>query len=109
MFKNTKCIPCQGGIPPLDKEGIDKLYPLIENEWLVEDNIKLIRSFKFTDFKSAISFVNDIADLAEDEAHHPYIHINYKTIKVILFTHKINGLHENDFLMASKIDKLYKI
>ena len=108
MFKNIKCIPCQGGIPPLNNEEIEKFYPLINSSWIVEETIKLIRNFKFDDYLAAIKFTNLVADLAEDEGHHPHIHINYKIVKVILFTHKINGLHENDFLMASKIDKIFK-
>jgi 4a-hydroxytetrahydrobiopterin dehydratase len=80
-FTENKCVPCQGGIPPLNKEEINN-------------------------FKKLVKFTNQIAELAEDEGHHPYIHINFKTVKIILFTHKIDGLHENDFLMASKIDKV---
>jgi len=107
MFENKKCVPCQGGIPPLSENEIDKFYPLVSDEWIVEKNTQLIREFKFEDYKSAINFTNLIAALSEDEGHHPYIHINFKSVKIILFTHKINGLHENDFLMASKIDKIY--
>ena len=65
-----------------------------------------MRNFSFETYSKAIAFSNSVAELAEDEGHHPYIHINFKNVKIILFTHKIDGLHENDFLMASKIDKL---
>ncbi len=106
MFKQEKCVPCQGGIPPLRGGEIKKYQKLISGEWLVDNDIKLIKEFTFTNYVSAVKFVNLVADLAEDQGHHPYIHLNYKSVQVILFTHKINGLHENDFLMASKIDKL---
>ena len=67
---------------------------------------ELSKNFPFETYSKAIAFSNSVAKLAEDEGHHPYIHINFKNVKIILFTHKIDGLHENDFLMASKIDKL---
>ena len=69
---------------------------------------KIEREFKFSQYLNGVQFANKIAELAELEEHHPYIHINYKHIKVILFTHKIDGLHENDFLMAAKIDLIVR-
>ena len=107
MFSLEKCIPCQGGIPPLNKEEIKKFKKLVDNDWNVENDKKIVREFVFSDYQTGINFTNKVAELAEDEGHHPYIHINFKKIIVILFTHKIDGLHENDFLMASKIDKMY--
>ena len=107
MFSLEKCIPCQGGIPPLNKEEIKKFKNLVDNDWNVENDKKIIREFVFSDYQTGINFTNKVAELAEDEGHHPYIHINFKKKKVILFTHKIDGLHENDFLMANKIDKMY--
>ena len=106
MFKQEKCIPCQGGVPPLKSAEIKKYQKLIRPEWLIEDNIKLFKEFRFENYKSAINFSNLVANLADEQGHHPYIHINFKSVKIILFTHKINGLHENDFLMANKIDNL---
>ena len=105
-FTENKCVPCQGGIPPLNKEEINNFKKLVHNDWIVEENHKIIREFKFSEYLAGIKLTNQIAELAEDEGHHPYIHINFKTVKIILFTHKIDGLHENDFLMASKIDKV---
>ena len=106
MFTQSKCIPCQGGIPPLKASEIETFLKLIDNNWSVIDNKELVRNFKFDNYKSAIKFTNSVAELAENEGHHPFIHINFKIVKIILFTHKIEGLHENDFLLASKIDKL---
>lgn len=108
MFKQEKCVPCQGGIPPLKSHEIKKYQKLINADWIVNNEIKLSKEFHFDNYISAIKFSNLVADLAEKEAHHPYIHINFKTVKIILFTHKINGLHKNDFLMASKIDNFIK-
>ena len=106
MFKQEKCVPCQGGIPPLNSDEIKNFKKLISSEWSTENNIKLFKEFRFETYEKAINFTNLVANLAEEQAHHPYIHINFKVVKIILFTHKINGLHENDFLMANKIDKL---
>ena len=107
MFKNINCIPCEGGIPPLNKNEIKKFKNLISPDWLVIDSIKLSKKFNFSTYKHAIKFTNLVASLAVEQEHHPYIHINFKEIEIFIFTHKINGLHENDFLMANKIDHIY--
>ena len=107
MLENKNCIPCQGGIPPLKKIEIDKFLNQVDGEWQVKLEKELCKSYDFDKYISAVKFSNLVADLAEDQGHHPYIHINYKSVKIILFTHKIDGLHENDFLMADKIDYIY--
>ena len=108
MSLNKKtCVPCQGGIPPLNEKEINVLIKQL-NGWYVEDNQKLIKEFDFSTYVDAINFVNSVAQLAEDEQHHPYIHINFKKVLVIMFTHKIDGLHENDFIIASKCDDIKK-
>jgi 4a-hydroxytetrahydrobiopterin dehydratase len=107
MLKKESCIPCQGGIPPLDKNEIEKHKEYISAAWIVVDNIKLTKTHTFNKYIDAIEFANSVAHLSEEQGHHPYIHINFREVEVILFTHKINGLHENDFLMANKIDHIY--
>ena len=107
MFKQNKCVPCQGGIPPLNKNEIRKFQDLISSDWVVIDNIKLTKSFNFSSYKQAVKFTNLVASLAEEQGHHPYIHINFKKVDIFIYTHKINGLHENDFLMANKIDHIH--
>ncbi|MAU36332.1 MAG: 4a-hydroxytetrahydrobiopterin dehydratase [Flavobacteriales bacterium] len=106
MLENKKCIPCQGGIPPLNKQQIESLIKHIDSDWDVNNEIELVKEYKFDIYLDAVKFLNLVTDLAENEGHHPYIHLNYKLVKIILFTHKINGLHENDFIMAKKIDNL---
>jgi 4a-hydroxytetrahydrobiopterin dehydratase len=106
MFTQSKCIPCQGGIPPLRDSEVRPFLKLIDKDWSVVDEKKLVRNFQFDSYQLAIDFTNSVAELSENEGHHPYIHINFKTVKIILFTHKIDGLHENDFVLASKIDSL---
>ena len=106
MINQKKCVPRQGGIPPLNENQINELIPKIDSQWKVIDNIELRKEYVFKSYLDAIKFVNLVAELSEDEGHRPYIHINYKKVIVILFTHKINGLHENDFILASKCDLL---
>ena len=107
MLENKKCVPCQGGIPPLKKEEIEKLLNQVDADWNVKMNKELYNIYNFDKYSTAIKFSNLVADLSEDQGHHPYIHINFKSVKIILFKHKIDGLHENDFLMAKKIDIIY--
>ena len=108
MIAEKKCIPCQGGIPPLKSKEIRKLLIHLENGWEVYKDKEIRKKYLFSKYTDAIVFSNKIADLAEEEDHHPLIHINYKEVVIILFTHKINGLHENDFILASKCDLILK-
>ncbi len=105
MDITKKCIPCQGGVPKLNSEEITQFLSKIDNYWMVEDD-RLFKDFDFNNYDQAVNFANNVVNIANEEEHHPYIHINYKNVRIILFTHKINGLHENDFLMAAKIDKI---
>tara|TARA_B100000902_G_C26564896_1_gene553680 strand:+ start:201 stop:524 length:324 start_codon:yes stop_codon:yes gene_type:complete len=106
MINKKTCVPCQGGIPPLNKNQISSLVKELDANWEVIDLKELRKEYIFGKYTDAISFVNNVAALAEEEGHHPFIHINYKKVIIILFTHKIDGLHENDFILASKCDLL---
>ena len=108
IISNKKCIPCQGGVPPLEQKEINILITKLEDGWKVCMNKEIRKEYIFTKYTDAIIFTNKIAELAEKEDHHPFIHINYKKVTLILFTHKINGLHENDFILASKCDLIIK-
>ena len=101
-----KCTACEGGIPPMTAEQIAKYRPQINVAWGVIGNKKIRREFKFKDFKEAMVFVNNVADLAEEQGHHPDISIYYSKVVIELWTHKINGLFINDFILAAKIDEL---
>ena len=105
-LRGKKCIPCEGGDEPFDKGKINQYLPLLSLSWEVKDDKSISYTFKKKSFKEAISFVNDIADLAEEEQHHPNIHIYYNKVKIVLTTHAIGGLSENDFIMAAKIEGL---
>lgn len=102
------CVPCEGNQKPLSHvENIEYLSDL--NTWNLIDDSAIEKKIIFKDFKEALKFVNLVGDLAESEGHHPDIEIyNWNRVRVNLSTHAIHGLSENDFIMASKIDDLYK-
>ncbi len=100
------CVPCEGGMPPLDHKYVQK-YSKEVPEWKVSDDEKKItREFTFKDFVEAMKFVNTVADIAQAEAHHPDIYIFYNKVRFELSTHAMNGLSENDFILAAKIDAI---
>jgi len=104
---SKKCVPCEGGVPPFTPFQINEYKKEISPEWeVIEDNHKLSRKFKFDDFLTAMDFVNKVADIAEEEQHHPNIEIFYNIVKLTLWTHAIAGLSENDFIIAAKVDAL---
>lgn len=101
-----KCVPCEGNVPPLNEEKINELSKEISPEWKISGNEKIYREFSFVNFRHAMDFVNKVADLAESEGHHPDLHISYSKVGVELSTHAINGLSENDFILAAKIEMI---
>jgi len=103
-----KCVPCEGGEPTLKPKEIEKYMLELKDGWEVAKNLKIEKLFKFKDFKEAMKFVNQVAVLAEQEGHHPEILINYNQVNITNWTHAIGGLSENDFILAAKIDNLYK-
>jgi 4a-hydroxytetrahydrobiopterin dehydratase len=105
-LSKKKCMPCEGGIPPLTEKEITAYKKFISSDWIVIDNNKISREFFLVSYRHTIDFVNRIADLAEQEGHHPVLHIYFGRAVVELWTHSINGLSENDFILAAKIDKL---
>jgi 4a-hydroxytetrahydrobiopterin dehydratase len=103
---DRKCVPCQGGTPPLKGEVLKHLVAEISPEWQVIEEHHLSRTFKFHDFKEALAFVNRVGALAEEENHHPEIVLSWGKVRIELFTHKIGGLSDSDLVMAAKIDRL---
>ena len=102
---DRKCIPCQGGVPPLAGEPLAALRPQVP-KWGVVEGRQLKRTFKFPDFATALAFVNRVGALAEQQGHHPNIAFTWGKVTIRIWTHKINGLHESDFILAAKIDQL---
>jgi 4a-hydroxytetrahydrobiopterin dehydratase len=100
------CVPCAEGAQPLKGDQIAPIMKELDPGWRVVDEHHLERQFKFEDFRQALDFVNEVGELAEEQGHHPDIHLSYGKVRIQLWTHKINGLHENDFILATKIDAL---
>jgi 4a-hydroxytetrahydrobiopterin dehydratase len=101
-----KCKPCEGGIPALGIPEVENYLKQLNNNWKVEENKRITREWKFINFVHTMDFVNKVAQLAEEEGHHPVLHIGYGTCTVELWTHAIDGLSENDFILAAKIDRI---
>lgn len=98
------CIPCRGGVPPLPKEETDRLLAQLDG-WNIEREYHLTKHFTFPDFAQALAFVNRIGAVAEAEGHHPDIHLAWGKVTVEVWTHKIAGLTESDFIYAAKVDE----
>lgn len=104
---NRRCKPCEGGVPPLDSKSVTQLMRALHPAWqLSEDGISISRLFEFAGYHRTISFVNAVAWIAEDEGHHPDLQVLYGKVDVLYTTHAIDGLSENDFICAAKIDRL---
>ncbi len=99
------CAPCQGGVPALKG---DALKPLLRqlSGWEVVNGHHLGKDFKFPDFVTALAFVNRVGEVAEAEGHHPDVHLTWGRVDLQIWTHKIDGLTESDFILAAKIDEL---
>jgi len=102
----NQCIPCKGGIEAMKPSEIEPLKAQLHPDWQVVDGRHLERKFKFKDFKAALEFTNKVGAVAEEQQHHPEIQVGWGKVVVMLCTHKIKGLHENDFILAAKIDQL---
>jgi 4a-hydroxytetrahydrobiopterin dehydratase len=100
------CTPCRGGVPPLTPEEAAGYLPQTPGWELLEEGHLLRRSFKFANFREAQAFIDRVGRLAEEEGHHPDICFGWGYAAITLQTHKIKGLHENDFIMAAKIGQL---
>jgi 4a-hydroxytetrahydrobiopterin dehydratase len=100
-----RCIPCTGGVPKLEADEIAKLHPQVP-DWEVVLTHHLRRVFSFDDYAGALAFVNRIGEVAEAENHHPNISFTWGRVEVEIWTHKIDGLAESDFVLAAKIDQL---
>jgi 4a-hydroxytetrahydrobiopterin dehydratase len=100
------CTPCRGGVPPLDRQQAEAYLEQADEWQLLDDGKRIERRFRFKNFREALAFVDRVGALAEAEAHHPDISFGWGYATVSLYTHKIKGLHENDFIMAAKINRL---
>ena len=102
-----KCVPCEGGIPALSHDEANELLKALHDWKLTEGGKRIRREWKVKNFMAGIDFFNKVAALAEDENHHPDLHLEgYKNVAIEIWTHAIGGLSENDFILAAKIDKI---
>ena len=105
-FAQRHCVPCDRDVEPLKGQDLQELTRHLGHDWQLVDGTRLEREYSFKDFRQALAFVNRIGELAEAEGHHPDLCLSWGKVKVRLWTHKIGGLHENDFIMAARIDRL---
>lgn len=103
---NKVCVACEGGVQPFDHLKAEEYMSEVFGWVLSEDIKKIFKKYIFKDFKEAMTFVNHVADIAESEGHHPDIYIYYNKVTLDLTTHAINGLSENDFIVATKVDSV---
>ncbi len=102
---DKQCVPCRGGVPALKGKELESLHQSTP-QWNVVNEHYLTRAFSFPDFKQALDFVNRVGALAEEQGHHPDILLAWGKAEITLWTHKIDGLTESDFVMAAKINRL---
>jgi len=102
-LSSRQCVPCRGGVSPLQGEEITTLLNQLAG-WEVVNQHHLKKNYRFADFKEALTFVNGVAELAEEQGHHPDICFGWGQAEITIWTHKIDGLTESDFILAAKID-----
>ena len=102
------CVPCMGGIPPLKAQALRDLASQLGNNWRVVDEHHLEKSYEFPDFKTAWAFTDRVGAIAESEGHHPDIHLAWGRVTLTIWTHKIDGLTESDFILAARADAAYR-
>ena len=104
---NKKCKPCEGGVPKLSAHEVNIYNLQLKNPWMVVDDLKISKEFHFKDYLHTLIFVNRVAELAENEGHHPVMHVYFSKVQIELWTHAVLGLSENDFILAAKTDVLF--
>lgn len=104
LAKQT-CVPCRGGVPPLAGQRIAELLEQLGGGWQVRDEHHLEKTYEFEDFAQALAFTNRVGAIAEEQGHHPDIHLSWGRVKLEIWTHKIGGLTQSDFVLAAKADE----
>jgi 4a-hydroxytetrahydrobiopterin dehydratase len=104
-LSEKSCVPCRGGTPPLRGEALQALLAQLDG-WNVQREHHLEKTYTFPDFVTALAFVNRVGELAEQQGHHPDLHLAWGRVRVEIWTHKIDGLTESDFVLAAKCDGL---
>jgi 4a-hydroxytetrahydrobiopterin dehydratase len=99
------CVPCKGGVPPLEKQRAEELLRELDEGWDLNADGHLERTYSFANFVDAMAFANRVGDIAEEQGHHPDLHVAWGKCTVEIWTHKIHGLTESDFYLAAKADR----
>ncbi len=102
---NQQCVPCKGGVPPLGHEAIVSLLDRLGGRWQATDDHHLEKDYTFNDFAEALAFTNRVGAIAEEQGHHPDIYLAWGRVGLKIWTHKIDGLTESDFVFAAKTDE----
>lgn len=101
-----ECKPCVAGTPPLKGNALQKWRNQLHGGWNVVDEQRLEKKFTFNDFRQALAFTNKVGDVAEQQGHHPDIYLTYGEVRLQIWTHKIRGLTESDFILAAKVNEI---
>jgi 4a-hydroxytetrahydrobiopterin dehydratase len=104
---DMKCIPCRGGVPPMERAKAEEMLGDLAEGWRLNDQGHLERSFAFKNFLEAMAFANKVGDIAEEEGHHPDLYVAWGKVGIEIWTHKISGLTESDFYLAAKADRAF--
>ncbi len=105
VLAQETCIPCRGGVPPLKGEELDALQEKLGNDWQIINEHHLEKEYIFADFRQALDFTVKVGEVAENQGHHPDIYLAWGKVKLTIWTHKIDGLTESDFILAAKADQ----
>jgi len=105
-LSEKQCVPCRGGVPPLKGQDLERIARELDGNWQVVDEHHLEKEYPFKNFREALDFTNRVGELAESQNHHPDIYLAWGKVKVTIWTHKIDGLTESDFILAAKIESL---
>jgi len=105
VLAQKTCIPCRGGVPPLKGEELDALQEKLGNGWQIINEHHLEKEYIFADFRQALDFTVKVGEVAENQDHHPDIYLAWGKVKLTIWTHKIDGLTESDFILAAKADQ----
>ena len=105
VLAQETCIPCRGGVPPLKGEELDALQEKLGNDWQIINEHHLEKEYIFADFRQALDFTVKVGEVAENQDHHPDIYLAWGKVKLTIWTHKIDGLTESDFIFAAKADQ----
>lgn len=104
---DQNCVPCKGGVSPMDRDRAEELLGELDDGWKLNGEGHLERTYEFSNFVDAMAFANRVGEIAEEQAHHPDLHVAWGKCTVEIWTHKIQGLTESDFVFAAKADRAY--